>query len=69
MAPPRVRPTQTSAGQRSVAMTIMALGSMTLGVGATAIVSHAANPGAQAVMVLLIWAAIAIINVVYARHR
>jgi uncharacterized membrane protein len=42
---------------------------MTLGVGATAIVSHAANSGAQAVMVLLVWAAIAIINVVYARHR
>jgi hypothetical protein len=43
---------------------------MALGVGATAIVSsHGANSGAQAVMVLLIWAAIAIINIAYARHR
>ena len=41
---------------------------MALGVGATAIVSHASSPAAQAFMVLLIWAAIAIINVAYARR-
>jgi hypothetical protein len=56
---------------RSVAATFIALGSMAMGVGATAIVAHAANarPGAQAVMVLLIWTAIAVINVAYARRR
>jgi hypothetical protein len=57
-----------SAGQRSVAMTVIALGSMALGVAATAIVAHARNGGGQAVMVLLIWAAIAIVNVAYARR-
>jgi hypothetical protein len=62
------RPTARSAGQRSVAMTVIALGSMALGVAATAIVAHAQNGGAQAVMVLLIWAAIAIVNIVYARR-
>jgi hypothetical protein len=50
-------------------MTIIALGSMALGVAGTAIVSHAANTGGQAVMVLLIWAAIAVINIAYARRR
>jgi len=54
-----------------VAATFIALGSMALGVGATAIVAHAANTpaGAQAVMVLLIWTAISVINVAYARRR
>ncbi len=67
-APLPVRPTSRSAGQRSVAMTVIALGSMTLGVAATAIVAHARNGGGQAVMVLLIWAAIAIVNIAYARR-
>lgn len=67
-APLPSRPTARSAGQRSVAMTVIALGSMALGVAATAIVAHAKNGGAQAVMVLLIWAAIAIVNIVYARR-
>ena len=57
-----------SAGQHSVAMTVIALGSMALGVAATAIVAHARNGGGQAVMVLLIWAAIAIVNIAYARR-
>jgi hypothetical protein len=53
-----------------VATTITALGSVALGVGATAVAtSHAGNSAAHAVMVLLIWAAIAIINVAYAQHR
>ncbi len=69
MGPPPVRPSQTAAGQHSVATTIVALGSMGLGVGATAIVSHGTHPRTQAFMVLLIWAAIAVINVVYARRR
>jgi hypothetical protein len=67
MGPPPVRP--SSVGQRNVATTITALGSMALGVGATAIVSRAGNSGAQAFMVLLIWAAIAIVNVAYARRH
>jgi hypothetical protein len=67
-APPPSRPASRSAGQRSVAMTVIALGSMTLGVAATAIAAHARNGGGQAVTVLLIWAAIAIVNIAYARR-
>jgi hypothetical protein len=65
---PLPRPTARSAGQRSVAMTVIALGSMTLGVAGTAIVAHARNGGGQAVMVLLIWIVIAIVNIAYARR-
>jgi hypothetical protein len=67
LGPVPVRP--ASVGQRNVATTITALGSMGLGVGATAIVTRAANSAAQAVMVLLIWAAIAVINIAYARRH
>jgi hypothetical protein len=67
-APVPRRPVSRSAGQHSVAMTVIALGSMALGVAGTAIVAHARNGGGQAVMVLLIWAAIAIVNVAYARR-
>ena len=67
MGPPPAKP--SSIGQRNVATTITALGSMGLGVGATAIVSRGSNSGAQAVMVLLIWAAIAVINIAYARRH
>ncbi len=66
MGPPPVRPTPVE--KRNVATTIIALGSMALGVGATAVVSHSANSAGQAVMVLLIWAAIVVINVAYARR-
>jgi len=66
MGPPPVRPFPV--GQRNVATTVTALGSIALGVGATAVVSHSSNAGGQAFMVLLIWVAIAIINVVYARR-
>lgn len=66
MGPPPARP--SSAGQRNVATTITALGSMALGVAATAIVAHMNRSGGQAIMVLLIWIAIAIINVAYARR-
>jgi hypothetical protein len=54
---------------RSVAFTVTALGSMAFGVLATAVVSRALNPGAQAIMVLLIWTAIVIINITYSRRR
>jgi hypothetical protein len=67
MGPPPARP--PSLGQRNVATTITALGSIALGVGATAVVSHSGNSGAQAIMVLLIWAAIAAINIAYARRH
>jgi hypothetical protein len=66
VGPPPVRP--SSVGQRNVATTVTALGSMGLGVAATAIVSHDNHSGGQAFMVLLIWIAIAIVNVAYARR-
>ena len=66
LGPPPVRPSQV--GARNVATTITALGSMALGVAATAIVSNAGSLGGQAFIILLIWVAIAIINVAYARH-
>jgi hypothetical protein len=53
-----------------VAATVLALGSMGLGVGATAVVaSHPETAAAQTVMIMLIWGAIAVINIVYARLR
>jgi hypothetical protein len=67
-APPPSRPASRSAGQRSVAMTVIALGSMAFGVAGTAIAAHARNGGGQAVTVLLIWAVIAIVNIAYARR-
>jgi hypothetical protein len=67
-APPPSRSATRSAGQRSVAMTVIALGSMALGVAGTAIAAHARNGGGQAVTVLLIWAVIAIVNIAYARR-
>jgi hypothetical protein len=64
--PPPSRPSEIAT--RNVATTITALGSMALGVAATAIVAHAANVGGQGFIILLIWAAIAVINIVYARR-
>jgi hypothetical protein len=64
--PPPSRPSEIAT--RNVATTITALGSMALGVAATAIVSHAANVGGQGFIILLIWAAITVINIVYARR-
>ena len=49
-------------------MTVIALGSMALGVAGTAIAAHARNGSGQAVTVLLIWAVIAIVNIAYARR-
>jgi hypothetical protein len=54
----------------SVATVFMTLGSIGLGVGATAVaVSLGKNAAAQFAMTLLIWAAIAIINVSHGRRR
>src|SRR5579862_1978421 len=66
---PGAQPPSPSA-HRSVAFTITALGSMAFGVLGTAIVSsRMPGPGAQAIMVLLIWTAIVIINIAHARRR
>ena len=66
LGPPPVRPSPV--GARNVATTVTALGSVGLGVAATAIVSSAGSLGGQGFIILLIWVAIAIINVAYARH-
>jgi hypothetical protein len=66
LGPPPVRPPQV--GARNVASTVTALGSMALGVAATAIVAHTDTLGRRGFVVLLIWVAIAIINVAYARR-
>lgn len=66
LGPPPARPSDV--GARNVATTITALGSMAMGVAATAIVSHAADVGGQGFIIFLIWAAIAVINIVYARR-
>ena len=51
-----------------MATTVTALGSIALGAAATAIVSHDNHSGSQVFMVLLIWVAIAVVNVAYARR-
>jgi hypothetical protein len=66
LGPPPARPSPV--GARNVATTITALGSVALGVAATAIVSSASSLGGQGFIILLIWVAIAIINVAYARR-
>jgi hypothetical protein len=66
LGPPPARPSEV--GARNVATTIIALGSMTLGVIATAIVAHAADLGGQGFIILLIWAAIAVVNIAHARR-
>ena len=66
VGPPPARPSEV--GARNVATTVIALGSMTLGVIATAIVAHAADLGGQGFIILLIWAAIAVVNIAHARR-
>ncbi len=66
LGPPPARPSQV--GARNVATTVTALGSMALGVAATAIVAHTGTIGGQGFIILLIWVAIAIINVACARR-
>ena len=66
LGPSPVRPSQL--GARNAAATVTALGSMALGVAATAIVAHTGTFGGQGFVILLIWVAIAIINVAYARR-
>jgi hypothetical protein len=64
---PAARPGAGSAGRRSVAMPVIALGSISLGVLATAILTHA-QYGGPAVLVLVVWAVIAIVNIAYSRR-
>jgi hypothetical protein len=66
---PGVHPAAPSVGPGSLAMTVMALGSMSLGVVATAILAHDQGGGGRAVLALVIWVAIAIVNIAYARRR
>jgi hypothetical protein len=66
LGPPPVRPSHV--GTRNAATTVTALGSMAMGVAATAIVAHSGTVGGQGFIILLIWIAIAIINVAYARR-
>lgn len=66
LGPPPARPSPV--GTRNVATTITALGSVALGVAATAIVSSAGSLGGPGLIILLIWVAITIINVAYARR-
>jgi hypothetical protein len=54
----------------SITGMILGLGSIGLGVGATgAVVSHHVTPAAGVFMILLIWLAIAVVNVAHARRR
>lgn len=66
---PGAPPASPSVGPGSVAMTVIALGSMTLGVAATAILAHDQGGGGRLAVALLIWAVIAIVNIAYARRR
>jgi hypothetical protein len=68
-APPAASPaTQTRSGGSGLVLGIV---SLVFGTGATSVVlSNAANNAvAQTLMVLLVWTAIAVINVAYARRR
>jgi hypothetical protein len=65
-APPPPVPRRAS----GLSGTVLGLGSMGLGLGATAVVvSHQVESVAALLMVLLIWAAIAVINVAHAQRR
>ena len=66
LGPPPVRPSQV--GTRSVATTVTALGSMALGVAATATLAHTGTLGGRGFIILIVWVAIAIINIAYARR-
>jgi hypothetical protein len=66
LGPPPARPAPVAG--RQVATVVTALGSIGLGLVATWIVASAGSP-ARIVMTLVIWAAIAVINIVYARNR
>jgi hypothetical protein len=71
-APPAAAPSQPAVPRRAGGLSgmVLGLGSMGLGVGATAVVvSHHVESVAALLMVLLIWAAIAVINVAHSQRR
>lgn len=70
--PPQLPPASPGPIRRgagaTVAGVVLALGSMGFGLGATGVVaSHLRSAPAQVVIILLIWAAITIVNVVHAK--
>ena len=71
---PRLRPRREPVpGRVGIGAVVLALGSMGLAIGATATVIHPADSSGvnagQAILVMLIWLVIGVINVSYARHR
>jgi hypothetical protein len=61
-------------GRIGFGVVVLAMGSMGMAIGATAVVLHPGDSAGQlsggtAVMIMLIWVVIAVINVAYARHR
>ena len=75
-ARPRRRPRREPVpGRMGFGAVVLALGSMGMGIGATAAVLHpgAAPPGGvsggAAVLIALIWIVIGVVNVAYARYR
>jgi hypothetical protein len=69
-APAAADPSLPAQRSNGVTGLLLGLGSMGLGVGATSVVvSHHSAPLAQVFMVLLIWVAIAIINIAHSQRR
>ena len=77
-APPPQKPRRAPVpGRVGVGSVFLALGSMALAIGATAVVLHPGdyqgpNPyigGGQAVLIALIWIIIGVVNVAYARRH
>jgi hypothetical protein len=61
-------------GRMGFGTVVLALGSMGMGIGATAAVLHPGNvagqvSGGAAVLIVLIWIVIGVVNVAYARYR
>jgi hypothetical protein len=70
LMPPAAPPSAAPRRAGGLSGVILGLGSMGLGVGATAVVvAHHVESFAALIMVLLIWAAIAVINIAHAQRR
>lgn len=71
-APPAAAAHHQAAPRRGNGVTgmILGLGSMGIGIGATAaVVSHHVNAAAQVLIILLVWAAIVVINIAHSQRR
>lgn len=71
--PPRLR-REPVPGRIGFGAVALALGSMSLGIGATATILHPADSpgqvnGGAAVLITLVWLVIGVINIAYARRR